>query len=165
MQCNNEPYDKDGAFARSGKIDEELLKSFLQDPYFAKSAPKSTGREYFNDSWLASHFGIFQTSKNEDIQRTLLELTARTITNDLKKADVETLIICGGGAKNSFLMERLAELSGKEVFSSTHFGVDGDFMEAMAFAWLAYKRIHNQQVALSSVTGAKKDSLLGAIYG
>jgi len=158
-------YDKDGEFARSGKIDESLLNSMIQDDYFKKSAPKSTGREYFNESWLASLLPIFNTMRDEDIQRTLLELTATTIANEAKKHHLRTLILCGGGAKNNFLVERLTALMQAEVKQSNTYGVSSDAMEAMAFAWLAKKRVKSEVVELSSVTGAKQNSLLGGIYG
>jgi anhydro-N-acetylmuramic acid kinase len=158
-------YDKDGEFAKSGKIDEALLESMLRDDYFKKSPPKSTGREYFNESWLASLLPIFNTMQDEDLQRTLLELTAKSIANELKKQHIKTLILCGGGAKNGFLVERLTALTQAEVKQSDEYGVRSDAMEAMAFAWLAKKRVNGEIVALSSVTGATKNSLLGGIYG
>lgn len=163
-QTKNLPYDKEGIFAACGRVNEALLQSFLSDDYFHKIPPKSTGREYFNPTWLSNHMPIFQTLQEEDIQRTLLELTAQTITDALQNSSVELLIVCGGGAKNSFLMQRLHELAQIEVTTSDTYGVSGDFMEAMAFAWLAYKRIHLEKVELSSVTGAKEDAILGALY-
>jgi len=158
-------YDKDGEFARSGKLNRELLAAMLDDEYFKKSPPKSTGREYFNQKWLAKYLCMFKSIKNEDIQRTLLELTAQIVANDIKKTDINLLITCGGGTKNIFLMERLKELCEVDVVVSDEHGVSSDFMEAMTFAWLAYKRVHRQEVKLSFVTGAKKDSILGGIYG
>lgn len=163
-QCKNEPYDKDGDFARSGEINAELLESLINDEYFKKLPPKSTGREYFNETWLANYLPVFQTIKDEDIQRTLLELTALSIANDVKKTKTQLLILCGGGAKNSFLVQRLQELLEIQIKKSDEYGVDSDALEAMAFAWLAYKRVNQERVNLSSVTGAKKDSILGGIY-
>jgi len=158
-------YDKDGDFARSGRVDETLLENMLSDSYFKKLAPKSTGREYFNENWLANFLPIFHTIKDEDIQRTLLELTAKSISNDLQTEAITKLIVCGGGSKNRFLMQRLSALCECEVSASDDFGVSSDFLESMAFAWLAKKRIHHEVVELSSVTGAKKDSILGGVYG
>jgi len=137
----------------------------LSDAYFTKEPPKSTGREYFNPTWLANHLPLFETLKSEDVQRTLLELTAQSIAKDVTKADRELLILCGGGAKNSFLVQRLGELTAIEVQRSDELGVSSDALEAMAFAWFAYKRIKHETVDLKSVTGAKKNSILGAIYG
>jgi len=158
-------YDEDGEFARSGEVNQDLLNAMLRDEYFTKFPPKSTGREYFNETWFANHLPIFNSIKDEDIQRTLLELTAKTIANDVTNSDTELLIVCGGGTKNSFLMQRISELCKIKVMPSDKFGISSDFMEAMAFAWFAYKRVHNEKVKLSSVTGASKDSILGGIYG
>jgi anhydro-N-acetylmuramic acid kinase len=160
----NKEYDKDGSFAKSGVLDKKLLKQFCMDKYFKKLPPKSTGREYFNESWLMNYIKNSKSS-SADIQRTLLELTAKTIANDINSFDLDELIVCGGGVKNKFLMQRLCALCKCEVFSSDDFGVSSDFMEAMAFAWLAYKRVNNQKVKLKHVTGAKQNNLLGAIYG
>ncbi|MEA2073487.1 MAG: anhydro-N-acetylmuramic acid kinase [Campylobacterota bacterium] len=164
-KCKNEKYDKDGSFAKSGEINRDLLNAMLNDEYFKKTPPKSTGREYFNEVWLANLLPIFNVISDEDIQRTLLELTAQSIANDVKKSDIELLILCGGGAKNSFLRARIEELSGTYVKTSDEIGIKGDALEAMAFAWLAYKRVHQKEVDLKSVTGATKNALLGAIYG
>ncbi len=164
-KCKNVYFDKDGEFAKSGELNTKLLDAMLQDKYLKKLPPKSTGREYFNDTWLANYLPLFQTIKDEDIQRTLLELTAQSIANDVKKTNVNLLIVCGGGVKNIFLMERLKELCKTQIVASDEYGVNSEFMESMAFAWLAKKRIHREKVALSSVTGAKKDSILGGIYG
>ena len=161
----NEKYDKDGAFARSGEVNQDLLNAMLDDPYFLKAPPKSTGREYFNEVWLANLLPIFNSIKDQDIQRTLLELTAQSVANDVKKSQIELLILCGGGAKNGFLRERLQELTQTQVKTSDELGVQGDAIEAMAFAWLAYKRVNQEEVDLKSVTGAEKNSILGAIYG
>jgi len=164
-QTQLKPYDKDGEFARSGTIHKELLALMLSDTYFKKEAPKSTGREYFNGHWLEEKLSSFSEISEQDVQRTLLELTAKSISNDLKNKNTNMLIVCGGGAKNIFLMQRLKELGCCEIKSSDDFGVNSDALEAMAFAWFAYKRSHRQAVDLCSITGAKKPSQLGAIYG
>jgi len=157
-------YDKDGAFAKTGKLHPTLLVAMLKDDFFQQLPPKSTGREYFNAKWLKKYLKNFTNIADEDVQRTLLELTAQTLVNELKKYDIQELILCGGGAKNLFLVERIKKLSGIKVLQSQEYEVDGDFLEAMLFAWLAYKRVHNEVVALKDITGAKKDSILGAIY-
>ncbi|MDF1878166.1 anhydro-N-acetylmuramic acid kinase [Sulfurimonas sp. SAG-AH-194-C20] len=164
-QTQLKPYDKDGEFASSGTVDETLLKLMLEDAYFIKKAPKSTGREYFNALWLEEKLNNFAHLSEKDVQRTLLELTAKSISNDLKDRDISTLIVCGGGAKNTFLMQRLKEFHCCEIKRSDALGVDSDALEAMAFAWFAYKRVNAESVELCSITGAKKTSQLGAIYG
>lgn len=164
-RCKNLAYDRDGDFAQSGEINQELLEKFLDDDYFKQLPPKSTGREYFNETWTANKLPMFQTITDEDIQRTLLELTAISIQRDIQKSDVSLLIICGGGAKNIFLMQRLQELCECDIKISDALGASSDYMEAMAFAWLAYKRVHGEVVNLHTVTGANKNSILGGIYG
>jgi anhydro-N-acetylmuramic acid kinase len=163
-------YDKDGEFAKSGKINKQLLYEMMNDEYFKKNPPKSTGREYFNEKWLNKHLIKNENIKNEnikneDVQRTLLELTALSIVNDLKDKGVELLIVCGGGVKNNFLMQRLNELCKCEVKKSDEFGISSQYLESMAFAWLGYKRLKNEVVELKDITGAKKNSILGGIYG
>lgn len=164
QNATGESYDKDGAFARSGAINAELLEKMLGDPYFSKMPPKSTGREYFNASWLESKLPLFHTTNAADMQRTLLELTAQSIASDVKCHHVQELILCGGGAKNGFLVERLEALCGCGVKRSEVYGVPSDALEAMAFAWFAYKRIKGEAVELANVTGAKSNTILGAIY-
>ncbi|MDQ1244733.1 MAG: anhydro-N-acetylmuramic acid kinase, partial [Campylobacterota bacterium] len=169
---NGVSYDEDGAWARSGSPSTELLKEMLSEPYFSKKAPKSTGRELFNAKWLEEKLEKFTKKtkntlylKSRDIQATLLELTVKSIANEVKKYMVETLIVCGGGGRNVYLMKRLKdELSSVEIVLSDVHGVSSEFMEAMAFAWLAHERMHKKCVKISSVTGASKDSILGAIY-
>jgi len=161
----NKKYDKDGSWAKSGVVHEELLKQMLDDAYFSLSYPKSTGREHFNNSWLDKHLQNFKHIKSADVQATLLALTSKSIANEVKKSNTNMLIVCGGGVKNKYLMSSLKdELKNIEVLSSDECGVSSDFMEAMAFAWLGYKRIHKQKVELKSVTGARQNTILGCIY-
>ena len=158
-------YDEDGQWAKSGTVIEKFLKQMLDDEYFSLPAPKSTGREYFNQAWLEDKLSHCLKLEPQDVQATLLALTVRSIANEVKKTDVDMLIVCGGGVKNIALMESLhVELQNVEVVSSDECGISSDFMEAMAFAWLAYKRIHKQKVELKTVTGASKNTILGCIY-
>lgn len=169
---NGLPYDEDGNWAKSGVMNADLLKIMLQEPYFSMEAPKSTGRELFNPEWIEKQLEKFSQKKggyfhikNRDVQATLLELTVHSIVNEVKKTSAKLLIVCGGGVKNGYLMERLKdELKEIEVASSDECRVSSEFMEAMAFAWLAHERLHKREVKLSSVTGASKDSILGALY-
>jgi len=164
QKSQKKPYDRDGTFAKSGNVVMELLQAMLRDDYFAKIPPKSTGREYFNEAWLEGYLQKFGSLKDADIQRTLLELTALTIANEANRLRVKELILCGGGAKNGFLVERIATFSRTKVSTSDIHDVESDSLEAMIFAWLAYKRIKKEKVNLSSITGAKKNSILGALY-
>ena len=160
QQTQNRAYDKDGEFAKSGELSQELLNDMLSDEYFHKTPPKSTGREHFNASWLSKHLAKFPKLSSADRQRTLTELTAQSIADALKGFEIEEIIVCGGGAKNSLLLQRLHSLTRAKITQEPN----SDALEAMAFAWLAYKRIHKEAVALSSVTGASKNSILGALY-
>lgn len=159
----NEMYDKDGSWAASGIIDETLLNELLEDDYFARPAPKSTGFEYFNCKWLESH--LKQDLSTEDIQATLCELTAQSIANDIKRYDANSrILVCGGGYHNKHLIKRLKTLLPENKIDSTEaYGVHPDWVEAMAFAWLARQSINGEPGNLTTVTGAKSAVVLGEI--
>ena len=155
-----EPYDKDGEWARTGTVDYSLLDRMILDEFFEAPYPKSTGREKFNNAWL-QEFLSGHTHNPEDVQRTLLELTAMSIVNEVLKFNPDVTLLCGGGAKNAFLVERIkALMPNVEVAIATN----ADQIEAMTFAWLAYKRMHNEKVNLKDVTGASENAVLGGIY-
>ncbi|MFJ4372196.1 anhydro-N-acetylmuramic acid kinase [Pseudomonas japonica] len=160
-------YDADGAWAASGKVLPGLLGNLLSDPFFAGTGPKSTGRELFNLPWLQHHLSTQPACADEDVQATLLELTALSIVDSLRKAqeDTQVLLVCGGGAHNGALMQRLAALlPNAKVSSTAAFGVDPDWVEAMAFAWLAHCCLEGIAGNRPSVTGARGLRVLGAIY-
>lgn len=160
------PYDKDAQWASGGKVVLPLLQNMLSDPYFAAPAPKSTGREYFNYGWLERQLAIFPALDPRDVETTLVELTAVTISEQvLLCGGCERLLVCGGGIRNPLLMARLsALLPGTEVTTTDEAGISGDDMEALAFAWLAWRTLAGLPGNLPSVTGASQASVLGAIY-
>ena len=160
------PYDKDAQWASGGKVVLPLLQNMLSDPYFAAPAPKSTGREYFNYGWLERQLAIFPALDPRDVETTLVELTAVTISEQvLLCGGCERLLVCGGGSRNPLLMARLsALLPGTEVTTTDEAGISGDDMEALAFAWLAWCTLAGLPGNLPSVTGASQASVLGAIY-
>lgn len=160
------PYDKDGAWGAGGNVAWPLLQQMLSDPYFALSAPKSTGREYFNLSWLEQQLSSFPGLPAQDVQATLVELTATTIAQQvLLSGGCDRLLVCGGGGHNPQLMSRLAaQLAGTEVMSTDQAGISGDDMEALAFAWLAWCTLSGLPGNLPSVTGAREASVIGAIF-
>jgi anhydro-N-acetylmuramic acid kinase len=138
----------------------------MADRYFALAYPKSTGREKFDKNWLNSilHQALKEVAEPveaKDVQRTLLEFTALSLSNEVLKFNPDMLLLCGGGAKNSFLVERIAAL-----MPNIQVGVmeQADSLEAMMMAWLAYKRLHNEHVYLKEVTGARQNGILGAVY-
>ncbi|MGU9858362.1 anhydro-N-acetylmuramic acid kinase [Pseudomonas sp. LF245] len=162
-----EHFDRDGQWAASGTIAPQLLSALLSDPFFLTKGPKSTGREVFNLGWLQQHLGRLPVFAHQDVQATLLELTALTIVESLQNAQpqTETLLVCGGGAHNSTLMNRLATLlPSTQVSSTATHGVDPDWVEAMAFAWLAHCCLEGIAANRPSVTGARGLRVLGAIY-
>ena len=162
------PFDDGGAWAQEGRYNALLLDQMLNDPYFSRTGPKSTGREYFNPVWLTNQLDAFTDPiESRDVQATLAELTARTIANAVQDQPtiVKEVYICGGGARNLHLMQRLqALLSPAHVCSTTALGVDPDWMEAIAFAWLAWRCVKGQPGNLPAVTGARGERVLGAIY-
>lgn len=164
---HSQPYDKDAQWAQQGQVDHALLNQLKQDPYFTLPAPKSTGRELFNLPWLEAQLTTCSLTTT-DIQRTLCEFTAQTITEQVERfteGPSPQLLVCGGGAQNPLLMERLQTLLPNwQVAPTTQMGVDGDNMEAMAFAWLAQRRIHGLPSNLPAVTGASRLASLGVIY-
>jgi anhydro-N-acetylmuramic acid kinase len=160
------PYDKDAQWACSGKVIIPLLQSMLCDPYFAAPAPKSTGREYFNYGWLERQLANFPGLAPQDVQATLAELTAVSVSEQvLLSGGCDRLLVCGGGGRNPLLMARLAGLlPGTEVTTTDRAGISGDDMEALAFAWLAWRTVAGLPGNLPSVTGAREASVLGAVF-
>ena len=163
---SGQPYDKNAAWASEGKVILPLLQSMLSDPYFALPAPKSTGREYFNFGWLERQLASFPALAPQDVQATLAELTAVSISEQvLLSGGCERLLVCGGGSRNPLVMARLAGLlPGTEVSTTDEAGISGDDMEALAFAWLAWRTVAGLPGNLPSVTGAREASVLGAIF-
>lgn len=160
------PYDKDAEWASSGKVVLPLLQDMLSDPWFALPAPKSTGREYFNYGWLERQLARYPALAGQDVMATLTELTAVTISEQaLLSGGCERLLVCGGGSRNPLLMARLAcLLPGTEVTTTDEAGVSGDDMEALAFAWLAWRTLEGLPGNLPAVTGASAPTILGAIF-
>jgi anhydro-N-acetylmuramic acid kinase len=166
LRHRGEAFDRDGAFAASGRVDNALLDALLADPYFALPPPKSTGREHFHLDWLAAQPRVAALAP-ADVQATLLELSAHSVAEAIMRhaPDAEEVLACGGGVHNGALMRRLAELLAPSVLASTaRFGVDPDYLEATAFAWLARQRLLGLPGNLPTVTGARGPRLLGAIH-
>ena len=162
-----EAFDRDGTWASKGRVHPALLSALLAEPFLQTQPPKSTGRDLFNPSWLAQHLQQHPSIAAVDVQATLTEFTALACANDVKRfaLDARQLIVCGGGALNGHLMQRLAHhLPQLTVCSSEDHGLPPLQVEAAAFAWLAFKTIHREKASLPSVTGARGARVLGAIY-
>ena len=162
------PYDADGAWGTSGKVDQALLARLLAEPYFSVAPPKSTGRDLFHPAWLESHLAqLGQPLDPADVQATLAALTAEAIARDVRAhaPDAMRLIVCGGGARNSFVMALLARaLPGVTVQSSDDLGVPVSQVEGIAFAWLARQMLRRAPGNVPTVTGAAGPRVLGALY-
>ncbi|MCC9598542.1 anhydro-N-acetylmuramic acid kinase [Rubrivivax sp. JA1055] len=166
IQCHlGRPYDDGGAWASGGRVDTALLAALLTDPFFMRLPPKSTGRDLFNEPWLAAMplVGVAP----QDVMATLAELTARGAADAVARHAPATarLVVCGGGAFNGHLMSRLvALLPGARVMSSAELGVPPDQVEAIAFAWLARAHLERRAGNRVAVTGARGERVLGAFY-
>jgi len=166
-------FDESGQWASSGNINKNLLAQLLTDDYFGKAPPKSTGRELFNLSWLEQQISqVDENIPDVDVQATLAEFTVISITEAINQhafnkngTDTGEVIVCGGGTRNSFLMERLREhLKPGEVKTTDELGLPADWVEAVAFAWLAKETLANRPGNVPDVTGASHPVVLGGIY-
>lgn len=157
-------YDRDGEWARSGQANGGLLAALLADPWFGRPPPKSTGRDLFNGAWLErmlhEHAGI----DPRDVQASLVELSAVSVARACRDFGAESVLACGGGARNRYLMQRLAELVAPATLDTTQAcGIDPQAVEAAAFAWLAAQRVDGAAGNLPAVTGARGARVLGTL--
>lgn len=167
LKHTGQSYDDGGQWAASARADSKLLKTLLSDPFFSKAPPKSTGRELFSPQWLDFMLEEFGHLSPPEVQATLCKLTATCIARAIQEhaSDTDRVFCCGGGANNQTLMKMLAaELPDISVTTTAEAGVDPQWMEAIAFAWLARQAIHRQPGNLPAVTGAKGPRILGGIY-
>lgn len=167
LQHTGQPFDAGGAWAKSGRLVPALLASLRGEPYFSQPIPKSTGRDLFSLAWLAEKLRPFAGERPEDIQNTLTELTVCACTAGVDSYGKESaeLIVCGGGAFNLYLLQRLqAGLPWLRVSTSDQHGLPPLQVEAAAFAWLARQMIQRQPGNLPGVTGAAGLRVLGALY-
>ena len=164
-------FDKAGMWAKSGVTSPKLLKLMMKDDYIMKQAPKSTGKEYFNLSWLHALLKDLPQIKPEDIQCTLTDFTCESICREIQNLLLShdqypsVIYLCGGGINNIFLIERLnSQLPELEIKSTSVLGIDPQLVEASAFAWLASRTHSGKTGNLKGITGANQDKILGCIY-
>jgi anhydro-N-acetylmuramic acid kinase len=158
-----EPFDRDGAWSAGGRVDRQLLEVLLRDPWLARPPPKSTGIEYFNLAWLRAHMTGCATAPR-DVQATLAELTALSVADAIRSRSPTDVLLCGGGVHNTDLVDRLRRhLRGTPLRSTSDFGIDPDWVEAVLFAWLARERLHGRPQDTRAITGAHEPILLGTI--
>jgi anhydro-N-acetylmuramic acid kinase len=169
----NQPYDQDGQWAASGRVLPAMLRALLGEAYFKLPPPKSTGRDLFNANWLAQYLSGGEAPA--DVQATLCALTARTIADAVlgencaeaagAKPRNVAAYVCGGGARNSHLMRALCEAAPGVKWDATEtLGVPADWVEAVAFAWLARQAMNGVPGSMPGVTGARGARVLGALY-
>ncbi len=164
-------YDRDGAWAASGRVIAPLLARLLEEPFLALPPPKSTGRDLFHPDWLRQRLSGHEAAAAADVQATLTAFTAQACIADVRRhalqgpVPAQRLIVCGGGALNGQLMALLqAGLPTLQVLVSEQVGLPPLQVEAAAFAWLALQCMQRQTASLPSVTGARGARVLGAIY-
>ncbi|MFA7386524.1 MAG: anhydro-N-acetylmuramic acid kinase, partial [Thiohalobacteraceae bacterium] len=163
---NGKTFDADGAWAASGQTIPTLLKRFLSDSFLHAPPPKSTGRERFNANWLELQLGD-ESFAAVDVQATLADFTAQSVAAALKSWAPATrrLLVCGGGAHNGHLLSILRTLlTGVEIESTAAQGLDPDWVEAAAFAWMAKETLAGRPSNSPSVTGAHGATILGGVY-
>lgn len=155
-------YDEAGDWAKTGGLIPELLDQLLSDEYFKQKPPKSIDKAYFLDGWLQKH--LKPDYKPEDVQTTLVHLTAHSIANTIK-APCSKLLVCGGGVKNAYLLNILSHyLPGIQVQTTDAYGVDSNYLEAMMIAWFAHQALKNHPLDFTKITGAHTTTLMGTIY-
>jgi anhydro-N-acetylmuramic acid kinase len=158
-------YDTGGAWALTGHVIESLLEHLLQDVYFQKPSPKSADKAYFSEAWLQSY--LDSTYAPEDVQATLLALTARSIADAIKAdaPDCKQLALCGGGAQNMALRASISEYLPKfHVDTTNMYGVHPDYLEAMMMAWLSEQALLGRALDLTQITGSSQPAIHGVIY-
>jgi anhydro-N-acetylmuramic acid kinase len=164
---HGERFDAGGAWAAGGRVAPSLFERLRADPWFERAPPKSTGREHFDLAWLDGHLGAMATPPTaQDVQATLAELTARTVADAIRThlPHIDRALICGGGARNRDLLQRLERhLDRAGVEDTGAYGVHPEHVEAMAFAWLAQRRIAQLPGNCPSVTGSNRDLVLGSL--
>ncbi|MDH0421138.1 MULTISPECIES: anhydro-N-acetylmuramic acid kinase [Delftia] len=166
-----QPYDDGGQWAATGQVLPALLDRLLAEPFLQQPPPKSTGRDLFHADWLAGHLSASATSAADarpaDVQATLTEFTARACASAVQRfgRGGGELLVCGGGAFNTQLMQRIAALlPGVAVDTTAARGLPPQQVEAAAFAWLARQALLGLPGNLPAVTGARGPRILGAIH-
>src|SRR5262249_49397637 len=157
------PYDENGAWAAQGRVLTPLLDKLLAHEFFWRKPPKSTGRDMFHFAWLKPMLSGKEAAA--DVQATLLALTAATIARAITKhcAGAQEVFVCGGGARNHTLLSQLqAELPSCRIGITEELGVNTDWVEALAFAWLARQALVREPGNVPEVTGAQGPRILGA---
>ncbi|GHD33377.1 anhydro-N-acetylmuramic acid kinase [Parahalioglobus pacificus] len=167
LQHQSQPFDRDGQWSAEGNCNDDLLAAMLSDDYFSSDGPRSTGKELFNRHWLETYLQATPSIRAQDVQSTLSELTATSIARSITGAEipVDEIYVCGGGARNVDLMRRLyRHLSPRKLEDTSALGLDPEWVEAVAFAWLAEQTLQQLPGNAPIVTGAQGKRILGGIF-
>lgn len=157
-------YDVDGRLAAAGQVHRELLDYLLAEPYYRLDPPKSTGKELFHAGYLERALQAYPGLSDVDVVATLTALTARTVAAEVRRHNVDLLVVSGGGCANPTLMAMLRDhLAGVRVLTSTDLGAPTDVKEAIAFALIGWLTVHGLAANVPSCTGAAAPRVLGAI--
>ena len=162
QRFQNQAFDRNGAYAASGSLHQDLLDQLLKDPYFAQRPPKSTGREYFSQSWLHQTLDQLAPINAVDVQATLNQLTA-TLVHQALPEEIDILVVCGGGVHNTHLMHALDNTVDPLVVTSDVFSIDPDFVEAACFGWLGLQCFDSQPLPTTLITGSVAPGVIGSI--
>lgn len=155
----NQPYDKDGIIASQGNIDYQIINKILEDKFFDQSPPKSLDRNHFKYV-----IDLLTRHKKEDIIATLTALTTSSIIHSLPK-NLDTIYVCGGGVKNLTMLNHLKrDVTYANITSMADVGINPDFVESQAFAYLAARYVNNLPSSFPKTTGAKKDVIAGVLF-
>lgn len=164
----NKSHDDEGKLAAAGKVSQSLLNFYFNEPYFSQKPPKSTGRELFNNDFI-NRCQVLFSLKMEDRFATMTELTAISIIQGINSLGYKgEIFVCGGGIHNKFLMERITHYalqSGHDFVAPINvLGIDPDYLEALAFAWLGYKFTLREPIDMTAITGAQRPTVMGCLY-
>ena len=164
---NKGDYDDKGSWASSGTINQSLLGIMMEDEYFSRKHPKSTGPDYFNHEWIKKNLlRLSEEIPIEDVQATLVQVTVISLIESINSLNLtnENIYLCGGGVHNDFLCSEINKLSDSKVSTTLELGIDPDYVEAICFGWLAKQRIENKSFNLNEITGSMGEVYLGRIY-
>lgn len=166
LESKGESFDKNGDWAASGQPEPHWVSHWLQDPYFLKAPPKSTGKEYFHLEWSQSDHPDLPQLSPADRQASLAKLTLRSVELAVKShcGNLDRMLVCGGGVHNAYLMTGLANALSCPVESTQQVGIDPDWVEAMAFAWFAKNHLEGNPLKLEPFTGSNQPVLLGSLF-
>ena len=158
-------YDENGHWAETGCLHQKLFDSLMKEEFIQRSPPKSSGTDYFNIDWIKEKLSLIDDHIFDvDVQRTLTEFTAAIVAEAINDANgIKQVAISGGGSKNKLLMNLIKKNVSSEIVTTDFWGMHSDWVEAAGFAYLAYLRMNDISIDMSTITGSKGRIKLGNI--